>query len=88
MGLNKGHIPIRTCISCGAKRSKVEFIRLVLDGKDQLVRDVRGNMAGRGAYVCNDRACQEQLVNNRRINRAFRGNKVIFRNVNIDGNSR
>ena len=31
MSRNRGHIPIRTCICCGAKREKKALIRLVLD---------------------------------------------------------
>ena len=78
--MNKGHIPIRSCISCGKKRDKNDLIRLVLDQRGQVVRDDQGDMEGRGAYVCKERACQERLFNkkNRYINRAFRSERTVY----------
>ena len=73
----KGHIPIRTCISCGAKRSKEDFIRLILDEEGRLIRDDQGKGQGRGAYVCNNKSCKEQLKKENRLNRAFRSRKSI-----------
>lgn len=66
MGKDRSHTPIRTCVSCGAKRSKNELIRLVLDAEAQLVRDDQGKGQGRGAYVCKSKFCREQLLKNRR----------------------
>jgi predicted RNA-binding protein YlxR (DUF448 family) len=77
MGMSKGHIPIRTCISCGTKRTKNELVRLVLDAEDQLVRDVCGKRQGRGAYVCNATACMEKLSKDKRLNRIFRTHERI-----------
>jgi predicted RNA-binding protein YlxR (DUF448 family) len=77
MGMSKGHIPIRTCISCGIKRAKNELVRLVLDAEDQLVRDVSGKGHGRGAYVCNTTSCMEKLSKNKRLNRIFRTHECI-----------
>ncbi|MBW1900480.1 MAG: YlxR family protein [Deltaproteobacteria bacterium] len=68
---NKGHVPVRTCISCGTKRGKKELIRLILDSHGLLVRD-DGKGQGRGAYVCPDRSCWENLKKGKRISRAFR----------------
>lgn len=77
MGKGKDHNPIRTCISCGAKRSKGEFIRLALNPENQLVRDDRGRWQGRGAYVCKSTSCREKLSKNRRLERNFRSRKPI-----------
>jgi len=77
MGRNKGHIPIRRCISCGEKRVKKELIRLVLDGEGQMVKDDSGKRQCRGAYVCKIPACQQRLSKNSRLNRLFRTGKVI-----------
>ena len=79
MGRNKGHIPIRTCISCGTKRSKNELIRLVLDSQGQVVRDDLAKRQGRGAYVCPLKSCWESLRSGRRLNRAFNkeGNIIV-----------
>ena len=77
MGKGKGHIPIRTCISCGAKRGKKELIRLVVNGEGRLVRDDLETGQGRGAYICNIKSCFEQLSRNKRLNRAFRTKERI-----------
>jgi predicted RNA-binding protein YlxR (DUF448 family) len=73
MGRSRGHIPIRTCISCGVKRSKEDLVRLVLDPETGGVRvDRGGNAPGRGAYVCERRSCWERLGSGNRLARAFR----------------
>jgi uncharacterized protein len=77
MGKNKGHIPIRKCISCGEKRTKNELIRLALDTEGHLVRDDAGKRQCRGAYVCKMGSCQKQLSKNRRLNRLFRTGRGI-----------
>ena len=79
MSRNRGHIPIRTCICCGARRNKQELIRLVLDTNGVVVRDIRGNGQGRGAYVCGNESCLSVLETGRGLGRAFR------RKVSIPG---
>ena len=74
---SRDHISIRKCISCGTKRSKDGLIRLVLDAQSQLIRDDYGKMQGRGAYVCKDNSCQEQLSENKCLSRAFRCKRDI-----------
>jgi predicted RNA-binding protein YlxR (DUF448 family) len=77
MGKGRGHIPIRTCISCGAKRSKRELMRLVENGGGQLIRDDEGKRHGRGMYVCKCKSCCERLSKNKRITRRFNAEKTI-----------
>jgi len=72
MSRNRGHIPIRTCICCGANRNKRELIRLVLDPGDVVVRDNRGNGQGRGAYICRNEDCLSVLKTGKGLSRAFR----------------
>ena len=72
MGKGRGHIPIRTCISCGAKHPKKDLVRLSSDGKGQLVKDYSYKMRGRGAYVCNKESCIKRLQGNRRLGALFR----------------
>ena len=86
MGKNKKSIPIRTCIACGAKRSKNELIRLVLDAQGQVMRDDSVNRKGRGAYVCPRKTCWERLRNGRRLNRAFKKEGTITVNAYFEGN--
>ncbi len=77
MGRSKGHIPIRTCISCGVKRGKEELVRLVMDARGLIVRDYRANGRGRGAYVCRDNLCLEKLEKGDRLKRAFREERPL-----------
>jgi predicted RNA-binding protein YlxR (DUF448 family) len=73
----KGHIPLRTCISCGEKAVKKDLIRLALNKEGWVVRDVPGRMPGRGAYVCKSRSCRLGLSKNKRLGRAFRSNRDL-----------
>jgi len=77
MGKAKGHVPIRTCVSCGAKKEKRDIIRLVLNGAGQVVRDDQCKVQGRGAYVCKRKSCLEQLTKNKRLGRRLRIGKAI-----------
>lgn len=77
MGKIRGHIPIRTCISCGAKRNRIELIRLCVNSKGVLLKDVSRNMHGRGAYVCDSKPCIDRLFINRRLKQIFRENRDI-----------
>lgn len=75
MSKTRGHIPMRTCISCGVKREKKELIRLVLDNNGVVVRDNFGK--GRGAYICRNEDCLSVLKTGKGLNRAFRRNVSI-----------
>ena len=83
MGKAKGHVPMRTCVSCGTKQAKRELIRLVLNGGGQVIRDDQGKAQGRGAYVCKSKSCREQLTRNRRLGRRFRTGKAITISPNM-----
>lgn len=72
MSKGKGHVPVRTCVSCGAKRSKKEMLRFILSQDKRLHRDDSGHVAGRGAYACRESSCIEALVNRKRVDTVFR----------------
>ena len=72
MSRGKGHVPVRTCVACGAKRNKEEMLRFVLSQDKDLVRDDSGSRAGRGAYACKASSCVEALMDRRRFERIFR----------------
>lgn len=74
---SKGHTPVRTCVSCGAKRRKNDLIKLVVDHENRLIRDDSGGLKGRGAYVCDAPPCLERLLNNKRLNRLLRTDRDI-----------
>jgi len=74
----RGHIPVRTCISCGMKRAKGDMVRLVTDEAGFLFRDKLMRKEGRGAYVCDSKACGEDLLKNKRLQRVFRRDKPVI----------
>lgn len=47
-------------------------MRLVLNGKDQVVVDSDGKGKGRGVYICHNESCLKELSANRKLNRYFR----------------
>jgi predicted RNA-binding protein YlxR (DUF448 family) len=63
--------PTRTCVACRTTRQKRELVRVVRrpDGTVQL--DETGRVAGRGAYLCSDRACWSTALGRGAIQRAL-----------------
>ena len=53
-------IPMRTCVACRSEKPKRELIRVVKLG-EEIKLDLTGKANGRGAYVCNDKACIVKL---------------------------
>ena len=61
---------MRTCIACRANKPKKELMRIV-KFNDEIKLDLSGKLNGRGAYVCQDKACVEKLKKQKMLNRAF-----------------
>ena len=55
------HIVIRTCIGCGAKKEKKEFVRIVKNKENEINIDKTGKNVGRGAYICESIDCLTKL---------------------------
>jgi uncharacterized protein len=53
------HIPQRTCVGCRTVLSKRALVRVVRTADGVLV-DPTGKLAGRGAYLHNQRSCWER----------------------------
>jgi hypothetical protein len=53
--------PIRKCVGCGARRDKIELLRIVNNKGDILV-DPGGKIPGRGAYLCPNIECLDKAV--------------------------
>jgi len=77
MRKGRGHVPIRTCISCGLKSAKSDLVRLVMDEAGCLSRDDLKRRRGRGAYVCDRKECDEGLLTNKKLQRIFRREKLV-----------
>ncbi len=56
------HIPQRTCIACHTVRSKRELVRIVRTDANRVEADATGKKAGRGAYLCRQRECWEEIL--------------------------
>ena len=74
-------IPMRTCVACQAKRPKRELVRIVRTPQGELVLDHKGKVSGRGAYVCNRKACVAEAIKSRRLERAL---EVILTEAMVD----
>ncbi len=72
MARGKRHKPIRTCISCRAKKEKDQLVRYTLDETSRLVRDELGQRPGRGAYMCKKASCLQRALQGNRLQRALR----------------
>ena len=59
------HIPQRTCIACRTARAKRELVRVVRTDVNHIQADATGKKAGRGAYLCRQRECWEEVLSSR-----------------------
>ncbi|MCA9382000.1 YlxR family protein [Candidatus Dojkabacteria bacterium] len=71
MQKNVKHIPIRTCIACGEKRAKNEFIRFANVNNDIIV-DPTGKARGRGANVCMEGSCFKDVIKKNKLQKALK----------------
>lgn len=55
------HVPQRTCVGCRTVQAKRTLIRVVRTA-DGVFADPSGRIAGRGAYLHNQRSCWEQAL--------------------------
>ena len=67
-----GKGPLRTCVGCRTTRPQAELIRVVAGPQGAIVvRDRRGHVSGRGAYVCGNRSCVERALESGALRRAL-----------------
>jgi uncharacterized protein len=57
--LKPKHIPQRTCVGCREVNPKRSLVRIVRQ-TEAVVIDQKGKMAGRGAYLHNQKSCWER----------------------------
>lgn len=64
--------PLRKCVSCKARKPKNELIRVVKTAEDEVMLDPSGKLNGRGAYICLDRKCLEDMRDGNKLSRSLR----------------
>ncbi len=64
-------IPVRTCIACRTEKPKKEMLRIVKNADGEIRLDFSGKLPGRGAYICNDKACVQRLVKYKLLHKTF-----------------
>lgn len=76
-------IPLRKCIACGAQKPKKELLRVVKSKDNEISVDTTGKLNGRGAYICNDKACFDLAIKKNAFNRALecKVEDVVFENL-------
>ncbi|MSP78636.1 MAG: YlxR family protein [Dehalococcoidia bacterium] len=70
--MRQKHVPLRTCIACGTKGDKRQFLRIVRTPQGVLEMDSGGRKPGRGAYLCLKASCWEDGIKRKRIENALR----------------
>lgn len=65
-------IPERQCVGCQEQKPKRSMLRVVLTPTGEVVIDPTGKRAGRGAYICNSRACFDQARKRKALERGLK----------------
>ncbi len=60
------------CFICKKVHNKDEMIRLVKTSSGEIFIDKSGKANGRGAYICKDANCIEQIKKQKILSRAFK----------------
>lgn len=59
--------PQRTCMGCNQKKDKKDLVRIVKNKENQINIDKTGKIQGRGAYICNNIECLENVIKTKRL---------------------
>ncbi|MBO4501477.1 MAG: YlxR family protein [Clostridia bacterium] len=63
--------PFRKCVGCGEMKPKQDLIRVVKTPEGEIRLDKTGRLNGRGAYICDDKACFAKCRKQKRLDKAF-----------------
>lgn len=64
-------LPLRMCVGCGEMKNKTEMVRIVKNKDGEIFADLTSRAAGRGAYICKDKACLAKAAKAHRLDKAF-----------------
>jgi len=65
-------IPVRQCIGCREMKPKNELVRIIRTPENDICLDKTGKKNGRGAYLCQSRACYDKAVKSKGIERSLK----------------
>ncbi|MFB5673636.1 RNase P modulator RnpM [Paenibacillus terreus] len=65
-------VPLRKCVACQEMMPKKQLIRIVKTPEDEILIDLTGKKAGRGAYLCGKDACFKLARKNKALDRALK----------------
>lgn len=65
-------IPLRKCVACQQMMAKRELIRVVKTPSDEILIDLSGKKAGRGAYLCGKLSCFRLAKKSKALDRALK----------------
>ena len=64
-------VPMRSCCGCREKKAKRDLIRVVRSPEGEVSFDITGRKAGRGVYICPDKACLQKAIKSKALSRAL-----------------
>ncbi|WP_042160539.1 RNase P modulator RnpM [Paenibacillus gorillae] len=72
-------VPLRKCVACQEMKPKKELIRVVRTPEEEVLIDLTGKKAGRGAYLCGEVSCFKLAKKSKALDRALKqtvGNEI------------
>ena len=63
----------RRCVACKQSKQQNEMLRIARIN-NQYELDLKHELGGRGAYVCNDKKCIDLTIKKKLLNRSFKSN--------------
>jgi hypothetical protein len=73
--MRQKHVPQRTCVACRAVSGKRQMVRIVRTVAGPVQVDETGKKAGRGAYLCRQKACWSKALKSKQLEHAL---KTVF----------
>ena len=70
--MQEKRVPLRKCIGCGEMSGKKTLVRIVRSKDGEIAVDVTGKKSGRGAYICREPECFEQVRRQKKLERALK----------------
>ena len=64
-------MPQRTCMACQEKKDKRDLVRIVRSPEGEISVDLTGKKPGRGAYICPNLECLNQVIKSKRLERSL-----------------